>query len=165
MNGRLVLNKTRQRFKRFLDVFNSYPTVTEVIPFDNRKPTPGLNDYWFAGFFDAEGSVYGTTARGHPRLVAELDQKDEPEVISRMAELLGASLNLSRVACRLSIGSYKGKDILIEYLDAYPLHSNKLIAYIRFRELHLYQLNKDFKWSRQSESIKKRISQFIGKYK
>ena len=122
-----------------------------------------MNDYWLAGFLDSKASFSGTKNANNLLLRVTFAQNDELEAMTHIAELFGGRCTQSKEGSmvRVRINTIKGKHKVIEYLDQYSLHSNKLIPYLRFRALHLCLTDKGFKWSQQSESVQEELITFM----
>lgn len=164
-NGRFVLNKTKKRFEKYLKAYNDQNS-TDEIPLSNNKHVPTLDDPWLSGFIDAEGSFSGVVRKSpendEPSAVNirfTLVQKYEQETMNYLSNLLGAyssyykSNNVTRIFCT----SIKSRNIIIQYLSKYPLHSNKNIPFTRFKKLHVRLTDGKFKWRLQSRRAKERI--------
>ena len=59
-NGHIFLIEIISDLRNVLEVYNSYKSVIEKIPFNDEKRVPGLNDHWLAGFLDSKASFSGT---------------------------------------------------------------------------------------------------------
>lgn len=144
-NGNLLLEKSKARFEKYLELFNERPKLrlpleeSEKIPLLDHKPELSLKNAWLAGFLDAEGCfhVYETKT-GLIQARVTLVQKGEPEAMLHISKLLKGALfhEKAKDAYRCHISSVAGKDLVLNYLDRYPLYSAKSIDKKRFQRIH-----------------------------
>ena len=170
-NGRLVLNKTQERFSKYVNMYNSKQTnLDQVISIKKVSHIPTLNDGWLSGFIDAEGSFSGTMQKkdseGKPsgvRIRFTLVQKDETEVMLHIKEILGATSSYYKKSntTRLFLENNKNKNALIQYLENFPLKSSKKIPFQRFNKIHQELTSVNFKWTLARNSTKERLVKAI----
>jgi len=172
-NGNLVLNKTRKRFKKYLDCFNLRANIrgtSSMVLFNDNSILPTLKDGWLSGFIDAEGSFSGTVLkRGDPKIIKgvkvrfSIVQKDEKEIFEYLKSILGGSLQheIHKNAYRLLLESIKDRKTIMDYLDKFPLHSNKSIPFARFKKIHVRLTDGNFKWRLESPRAKERMINLV----
>jgi hypothetical protein len=113
---------------------------------------------WLSGFIDAEGcfSVGFRSTRNEISLRFILDQKNEPVLLETVAKLLGSGLVQKRTGIEgmqryvlsvtkvltersfsrdLNEQKQLGLKALLDYLDQFPLKSEKNINYVRFKKI------------------------------
>lgn len=157
-NGNLVLNKTNQRFKKWIDCFNIYYKENFQISFaKNRTYLISLKNAWFSGFIDAEGCFSARIIdNSRIRLRFQIKQLDFCEAALQAIQKLSYSsfLNSSSYWGNLSqkketispdgvaeflltftIDSHCNLLILINYLDKFCLQSKKKISFVKFKKL------------------------------
>lgn len=170
-NGKLVLNKTKIRFKNFVNFYNSLSAVEnssdEVCLIENLV-LPTLQDSWLSGFIDAEGTFSGYVKKRKAEisgivLVFSLMQKSEDKLFCYLKSLLKGSLDYQRgkdVWC-LKLEAVNDRKRLIIYLDRFPLWSNKNISFVRFKKLHVRLTDGKYKWRLTSVRAKERLIRLV----
>lgn len=145
-NGNLILEKSKARFKNYLEIFNSREKKKfsaedkEEIPFLDHKPQISLDNAWLAGFIDAEG-CFSVQLRENKRpvLAFTLVQKGEGEIMNRISDLLAGNTYYEekKDAYRSYIRSLKGREILLNYFKKFSLYSVKSVDKSRFAKVHI----------------------------
>ena len=166
INGNLVLAKTRQSFKDYLRMYNSIQPDVDKIPFKNTAHLPSLNDAWFSGFVDAQGSFSGFIRKSQKSgeytsavVRFSIVRKDEHELFKHLKTVFGGSLQYREQTknSRLQLQSIKDTSRLIGYLAKFPLHSAKTIPFTRFKKIHVRITDGKFEWRLQSRRAKERL--------
>lgn len=105
-NGNLVLNKTRERFKLWLDTYNMRPSINNIIlPLPHDGNNLSLSSAWLSGFIDAEGclsSSYILNSKAsnlsvYLRFI--IDQKNESLILNKIHGLFTTGNVHLRRAC------------------------------------------------------------------
>ena len=106
---------------------------------------PSLEDSWLSGFIDAEGCFrisYDKTTEKY-RLIFQITQ-DEIEVLEKIKKLFGnkhrGSIIKDRNTYLLMISSKEARELIINYLNLFPLKSQKRIAFMKWEKCHRLQL-------------------------
>jgi hypothetical protein len=106
---------------------------------------PSLEDSWLSGFIDAEGCFrisYDKTTEKY-RLIFQITQ-DEIEVLENIKKLFGnkhrGSIIKDRNTYLLMISSKEARELIINYLNLFPLKSQKRIAFMKWEKCHRLQL-------------------------
>ena len=169
-NGNLVLKKTQERFIKYLQMYNTNLPEEKQIPLNTDNPLPTLEDAWFSGFIDAEGSFSGTFRRDKPSaeyvrasIRFSIVQKGENEIFQHLKAVFGGSLQYKKTTdiSRLMLSSVKDRNRIIGYLSKYPLHSGKTVPFTRFKKLHVRLTDGKFKWRLQSRRARERLFTLI----
>jgi len=171
-NGNLVLNKTKIRFEKFVEHFNSSAMRRNIIlkPIKVNTGTfvPTLNDGWLSGFIDAEGCFSGYLTRQQScvsgiALTFSLKQKAEEKVFKDLHSLIKGSysFNEKRQMCELKLAKKSSCQLIIDYLSRYPLQSNKTITFKRFQKVHVRLTDDNFKWRMESSRAKNRLIRLV----
>jgi len=142
-NGRLLLNKTNERFKLWL-LTKKY---SNIVYKSNDYNSFTLKNAWFAGFIEAEGCFNGQFKENLKRngetslqtsLRFKVDQKNELNLLRKIKE----SFNCGHVYHRknkeyalFEIGDHDNLVYIIEYLDIYSLKGVKNISFVRFKKI------------------------------
>jgi len=166
-NGKLILNKTKTKFRDYANFYNSRPTVQatfQEVSLQENSKLPTFNDSWLSGFIDAEGSFSGHEKKRKGSttnvvIVFSLSQKNEKKVLTYLKILLGGSISNEekKKVYRLKIEAVDHRDRLIDYISRHPLKSNKAISFSRFRKLHARLTDEKFKWRLTSPRAQKRL--------
>lgn len=141
---------------KLINNLNYFDNSIPLLPLDQ---SPLSSNSWLAGFIDADGSFYIRVA-DHPFKVAiqfELEQRQvdiSGESMLLIMEIMSVFLNCKvketkmntkNPKFRIRTSSIMGNDILINYLNKYPLRSSKYMDYCNWKEGFL--LFKDSKHS------------------
>ena len=143
-NGRLILNKTNERFKKwFLLEHNSH---VDYIYNDYNSFT--IKNAWLAGFIEAEGCFNAQLCREYLTKDGEtslnillrfkIDQKNELNLLEKIKEGFGCGKVYHRANKEFSfflIQTHKHLSEIIRYLNAYPLKGIKNVSFIKFSKL------------------------------
>ena len=169
-NGNLVLKKTQERFIKYLEMYNRNSFKEKQIPLNTNNPLPTLEDAWFSGFIDAEGSFSGTFRRDkssgeyvRAEIRFSIVQKGENEIFQHLKAIFGGSVQYKKTTdiSRLMLSSVKDRNRIIGYLSKYPLHSDKTVPFTRFKKLHVRLTDGKFKWRLESKRAKERLFTLI----
>jgi len=167
-NGQLVLEKTRERFAKYLEVHNRRACKprfnSPVVALIDRAMEPSLSHGWLSGFIDAEGCFsydFNKDERSGEivtvKLRYSLPQKGEKQVFERLQSILGGSLQHSDGNYRLIVGARKDLELMINYLDKNRLYSVKSIALARFKKIYYRLTDGKFKFRMLSRRSKARF--------
>lgn len=99
------------------------------IPF--QEPVPlSIQNGWFSGFFDADGTVGFSIKKGWPQLVLSVGQKD-PEDLLPFKDVFGGFIRLDSKSNTYKWDLYREESIIafVHYLKSYPLQGNKKNEY------------------------------------
>ena len=142
-NGRLILNKTNERFKKwFLFEHNSH---VDYIYNDYNSFT--IKNAWLSGFIEAEGNFNAVFRENlkkndetslHIRLRFKVDQKNELNLLHKIKESFGCghvNHRKNKEFALFTIGDRENLVRIINYLNIYPLKGSKNISFIRFKNL------------------------------
>ena len=145
-NGNIHLEKVDKNFKKWLEQANKkFGWNFSLKP--RRNPNLiSLQNAWFAGFFDAEGSCYAnateTNRMNHGfrlRLKAFIVQKFEYTVLQQIANLLKSSSvrvrNKENTHFCVEFFSKESLALIVKYLDTYKLRSKKKNTFAIWRRL------------------------------
>lgn len=157
-NGNLVLPKRRKQFQKWYEQAQEANLLPPVFALKDHRATVSLNTGWLSGLIDAEGCFYtdlrlpktGVRTNAWLSKVFEIYQKDEEgekQVLEEIGLLLeskskGREDKRDENMWRISVGSIHSHKILVNYLDRFPLQSNKFIAYRNWWRIHLVVLQK-----------------------
>jgi LAGLIDADG endonuclease len=154
-NGNLVLAKTNQRFRKWLQVL-------EVVCLESRSAVE-LSNGWLSGFINADGG-FSARIRKNPRTKTglqfiqkfSLTQANEFQVLKEILALFESQSSVqiipnknntllqSRKAgadatyYKIEIQSQKSTKLLLKYLENYPNLGNKRICIKVYSKLHGY---------------------------
>lgn len=106
-NGNLILTKTQNRFKIWLDTFNLRPSINNLIPYmTHNSNNLSLSSAWLSGFIDAEGcfnSLYNKDYLKSLKLIVDLrfimDQKNESQFFKQIKFLFNSGRIETRNTC------------------------------------------------------------------
>jgi len=176
-NGKLVLDKTRKRFAKYLEVHNRQackPTFNSpVIALIDNVVEPSFNDGWLSGFVDAEGCFTydfrkdtSSEEISNVSLRYTLTQQGEKRVFDYLQSILGGSLQHSEGNYHLKVSARKDLELMINYLGKNGLYSVKSIALARFKKIYYRLTDGKFKFrmlSRRSRARFVRLCRDINK--
>nr|YP_009367556.1 putative LAGLIDADG homing endonuclease [Pseudoneochloris marina]ARK14547.1 putative LAGLIDADG homing endonuclease [Pseudoneochloris marina] len=161
-NGNLVLNKTNERFQKWLLNLNIESLST--------KGSLSLNTAWLAGFIDAKGCFYARV-RKHAKMTTgyqviqkfSIGQIDELELLLCLKTLLQTNAKVQKIFYenhakpyyRIEICSLLSNDILLNYLTNFPCLGQKTIAIKNYKRINGYLCRKDHLQLDKIEKIKK----------
>jgi hypothetical protein len=139
INGKLVSTfKYEQLIKHnYNKIFNC-----EILPPSNNLY---LNNYWLAGFTQAEGCFHIRIAKSNThktgysvRLEFSIKQTDHIslELLYSQIKLGNLSQYSSGIWCYKSYG-YKTAAVLINYFDSFKLFGGKYVDYLKFRKVYI----------------------------
>ena len=109
---------------------------------EKKKKEISLSDGWLSGFIEGDGGFnveirrderYKTGYRVRPRVY--MVQKGEKEVIKRIAEVMGGSIEKKDVYNRVVVTSIEGAIRMREYFKRYPLKSLKRKDMLRWMKV------------------------------
>jgi intein/homing endonuclease len=150
-NGNLRLQKSKERFSKYLQVYNE--RTGSQIPLIVKDNSITLKDSWLAGFIDADGcfsaslpqkddsQLQGTNehfSMSQLRLRFTLCKKNEAALMEQLVQLFGGSFSIGGSAkdyYRYELQNKEGIQLIFKYLSEYPLKSDKAIALKRFSKL------------------------------
>lgn len=147
----LINNKlrTESKFNQVIDrIFNSdlYCEEKKTINF-NMNLSKDLNNYWLAGFSDADASfqvkIIRHENRVEIRLNFQVDQKKK-ELLILIKEFIGGNINYIKSQDTYYYGStsFGSAKNVINYFDKFNLQSKKYISYLRWRKVYILIQNK-----------------------
>ena len=179
-NGNLVLKKSYEAFNLYLKVFN-VTGKTKLLGVDEQKqielsckrPLPTLKDAWLSGFIDAEGcfSFDKRSGRVLSALRFHLTQYDELDLFNHLAAFFlvnvaefSNSNDPTRKFLRIYLQGAK-VSILINYLDLFPLYSEKSIMFVKFKKILTRLIDGKDHSLRRSSARLIRLTESLHKYK
>lgn len=145
-NGNLVLAKTNQRFRKWLQVL-------EVVCLESRSAVE-LNNGWLSGFINADGG-FSARIRKKSRTKTglqfiqkfSLTQANEFQVLKKILDLFESQSsvqiipntnNTDAAYYKIEIQSQKSTKLLLKYLKSYPNLGNKSISIKLYSRLYGY---------------------------
>lgn len=146
-NGNLVMEKCKERFKKWLENYNEKRREEEKIKYREEKKD-WENTKWISGLIDAEGCFYAIKRKDRKksiRISLIIDQKGEKEVLEKIAEKFkGYIVKRKEVEGmnRVILSSKESQKRIINYLQREPLKSQKVIDYKRWKRLSEGKLEK-----------------------
>lgn len=138
----LYLTKTNDRFKLFVQAYNSRVSIEESVNIELIKQNSELtlNNGWLAGFIDAEGCFSVTVKNMLIHLRFSISQKDSSNIIIQLKNLLNSG-SVSKGDNNIISYYYSSTNPkiykLIDYLEEYPLKSNKNIDFVRWKKIRI----------------------------
>ena len=125
-----------------------------------------LSSHWLAGFLDADGhlAIYIRYRQDRPnptvRLTIRIDQHQKNEsILLRLREQIGGTLyrNIRRKSITYSSSSLHNAKKWINYLDYFPLCSNKYKEYVIWRRAFFFRedIEKIQKFQNRLKSLRK----------
>lgn len=159
-NGNLVLDKTNSRFLSWLQARNEY--CNEKIQYLNKNELLSFKDNaWLSGFIDAEGCFNSIKQKNVKckigftvNLRFILDQKSEIFILRKIQFFLQSGNIKKRLKTenmyRIVVSHRKSHEILIKYLNRYPLRTIKKVSYFRFCSILRYIQDLDnYPWTQK----------------
>lgn len=138
----LKLNKTNNIFKLFVQAYNSRVLIEESFDIESIKQNLELtlNNGWLAGFIDAVGCFSVNVKNRLIYLRFSISQIDSYNIIIQLKNLL----NLGNIIKEdINLYKYYYSSInpkiykLIDYLEKYPLKSNKNIDFVKWKKIRI----------------------------
>jgi len=146
-NGNILTKYKNNQFMLWLEGYNK--KYNENIKFIEPKFKVNLNNAWLSGFTDAEGcftcSVL-TSKEGRTSVTVRyvVSQKDDKEFSQDLANLInGYITHIKSYNGYNTVVNFSKLNIILNYLNTYPLKTKKLISYRRW--LKIYDLVKNKK--------------------
>lgn len=161
-NGKLYLNKTQNKFDKFVKTYNElYNTKIEVL---NNKNEPTLNNAWLSGFTDAEGSFTLSFYKNKYFSIRYIiSQKNEYIFMNKLAILLNGNLYTLKKCKTINLTvNYLNLINIIKYFNIYKLKTKKLIIYNNWLSVYYSVKNKEHKDINKLNNIIKKVNK---KYK
>ena len=146
LNGKIVLQKIKLKFKLFIEAFNKYYGTN--ILFINNEIVPTLNDAWLSGFIDGDGSfgIYYNKITKCFFIIfscAQIEDLSFLKNIFNQGSCTFSSANKSfhfRIKQTLSFKSDKKKETnfnqVIQYFQKFTLRTTKLNSYSLWFYIH-----------------------------
>lgn len=167
-NGRLKLEKTRARYKAWLEAYTLYYKSKISFDLKEQNTTIDLKSAWLSGFIDAEGCFDAPQRSNRKtfRMRLSIRQKNEYNVLKDLPRIAGKDIKLGYITLKDDVVTYTIDSLvslkhLIGYLAQNPLKSQKNIAYTKW--LRLYRVIEDGGRGKDYEKIKS-MAQNINKY-
>lgn len=117
INGKIRQTNRMVQLQKLCDLYNIAYQPPTLITYQNG---------WFAGFFDADGSISYSMERGWPQLVISAAQKKDVD-LQIFKEVFGGTIRLDKRSNTWKWELYNEESILNfwQYCKNYPLHSHK----------------------------------------
>lgn len=169
-SGKLILAKSNIRYLNWVNNFVLYYRINSNIIIKSIDLSITNKSSWLSGFIDAEGcfDCYKRAKRFSFRMRFSIKQKDNAYFLNDLPFIWDNDLKnkVGHIAVNKKITIYTIDSIvklryLIEYLNKFPLHSNKNISYNKW--LRLYRILLDGGRGKNYEMIKK-LAQNINKF-
>ena len=159
INGRLILKKRKDQFRRFVEEYNNKYRTNIIIK--TKKSEISLKSGWLSGFIDAEGCFYINFNEKSKSFIIRfiISQKSEKNRMEQIKHLLNGSIHNSIKGIYTIDISGRKLDKLIDYLDTYELKGEKLDKYKVWK-----RLRNDIYLGKDKEVIKKEIKEIPMKY-
>lgn len=162
-NGKLVLNKTNERFTVYYSTLLQH--FPELPPLNNERFLPSLNTAWLSGFTQGDGGFSIIIRKNNKSilgyrvcLVFYIDQKNESKFLFLIKDLF----KTGTVQKRLDIKNmeryttYNNFDIIINYFNQFPLLYNKQDSFFKWVKTHKI-LKKESKLNQENLELIKKI--------
>nr|YP_007890179.1 putative site-specific DNA endonuclease [Pleodorina starrii]AFY64448.1 putative site-specific DNA endonuclease [Pleodorina starrii] len=117
ISGNIRNSKRVPQLQKICNLYN--------IPY--KEPVPlTIENAWFAGFFDADGTISYSMKRESPQLILSVSNKYNIDLIM-FKEFFGGYIRLDKASNTYKWELYNANDIsfFCDYLKKYPLHSHK----------------------------------------
>ena len=145
-NGNLVLKKSDDHFKKWFAAYKNYNKINNFVDykkFEIDKRKFNLDNSWFSGFIDAEGCFNACIKNEiHLKKRFTLTQKNANHFFKEFKLFFPSYSHTiykkEKMYEQVQISSYTSLLILIDYLDKFPLKSNKIISYKRWKRVFFY---------------------------
>lgn len=138
-SGRLIFAKTNKRFAAWVEAYSRYYRTEKPSVEVKSSGKITFSTAWFSGLIDAEGcfTAVKRSGRASYRMRFTIKQKYEYEVFKHLPYVCGEDKKLGHVTNRdevalFTIDAIKGLDLLVDYLDKFPLRSKKNVAYTKW---------------------------------
>lgn len=147
-NGNLrTINKHKQ-FATFVSAFNQ-KNLNPILLINKRKLV-SLEDSWFSGFIDAEGSFFVSFSKKTYRFNFrfKVGQKGDNLLCLQLKQLFNDNKSCSVLYYKkhdfyqFQIDSLKGAYMIFSYLKNFPLKTKKSQSYFKWKKIHQKLLNK-----------------------
>jgi len=117
INGRIRNSKRIVQLQKLCQLHN--------VPYKEASPIT-ISNYWFAGFFDADGTLSYSMKNGWPQLVVSASNK-KPTDLRFYKEIFGGTIRLDSNSNTHKWEIYSKEAVLAfcDYLKNYPIHSHK----------------------------------------
>lgn len=133
--------------------FNKEDQKINLLPLDN---SPLINNYWLAGFIDADGSFHIRISSTPLKVACQFEQEQRQldikggnlfniqEIISNLIKctVKQTKTNTKNPKYRIRTTSISGNLALINYQEKYPLNSSKYLDYLNWKEAFDIFINK-----------------------
>lgn len=128
INGQIRNSKRIPQLKKMCELYD--------IPY--KEPTALTRDHaWFAGFFDADGTIAYTMRQNVPVLILEVSNKEKIDLIP-FQETLGGNLRFDKSANvhKWNLCSKEAINSFCTYLKNYPLLSHKKTRFFLIKRFY-----------------------------
>lgn len=117
INGRIRNSKRIVQLQKLCQLYN--------VPYQEASPIT-ISNYWFAGFFDADGTLSYSMKNGWPQLVVSASNKKSTD-LRFYKEIFGGTIRLDSNlnTHKWEISSKEAVSAFCDYLKKYPIHSHK----------------------------------------
>ena len=171
-NGELVLDKCRNSFSNYVAGYNIIAgrTTNKALPIKviNKGKIPSFKSGWLSGFIDAEGCFnayyrYNNCKVSRIGVRFALGQSYANYTMAYITGLFDGTCSDYKKSShtRLWIEKRKEKRRLINYLDNYPLRSNKVIAYSKWKKIFVRLTDGSYKSRMLSVRSRKRLFRLV----
>lgn len=158
-NGNIITKYKLNQFKIWLQAFNNkYKMDIEYLESNHKL---NLDNGWLSGFSDAEGcftsSVFisKVTAKHIVTVRYIISQKDDIDFSSSLAKLIdGYITHIKSYNGYNTVVNHGKLNIILKYLNNYPLKTKKIISYYRWLKVYSLVKNKTHYTSEGLEVIK-----------
>jgi hypothetical protein len=123
VNGKIRNSQRLPQLQRLCQLYN--------IPFNDCTNVPlTLQNGWFSGFFDADGTIGFSMKNNWPQLIVSVGQKNKIDLLPFQL-VFGGSIRLDKRTTTYKWDLYSQEAILNfhNYLKDYPLYSHKKIVF------------------------------------
>ncbi len=179
-NGNLLLNETNTFFKIWLQERNGYSLNCIKYIRENTNKFSLHNNSWLTGFIDAEGVFNALKQKNiqckigfNVNLRFIINETSETHILKKIQCFLKyGTICLSTIQEKslvkkfyfLMVSDRKSHEILIKYLNKYPLRTIKKVSFLRFCSILRYTQNLDnYPWTIKSLKKLERLIKNIEK--